>query len=107
MMDYTFVTDPPFDTLTLLDVYDQELGTVLPLVVDEKGPIEYAIKSIVEYLRYWGRKAIVLRVDGEPAIKALAEAIQLQRAESTVLEMKPRYKSRLGCAVKYQVSLLL
>ena len=91
MMDYTFVTDPPFEALTVLDVYDQELGMVLALVVDEKGPIDYAIRSVIEYLRHWGRNDIVLRVDGEPAIKALAEAIRLGRSESTVLEMKPRY----------------
>ncbi|CAK0841766.1 unnamed protein product [Prorocentrum cordatum] len=91
MMDYTFVTDPPFDMMTILTVYDQELGMVLALVVDEKGPIEYAIRSVTEYLGYWGRKAIILRVDGEPAIKALAEAIRIGRADPTVLEMKPRY----------------
>ena len=36
--------------MTILNVCDQELGMVLPLVVDEKGPIEYAIRSVIEYL---------------------------------------------------------
>ena len=91
MIDYTFVTDPPCETLTALDVYDVELGLILPVVVDDKGPIEYAIHSVIEYIGFWGRKDIVLRVDGEPAIKALAEAIQAARRDSTTLEIKPRY----------------
>ena len=50
MMDYTFVTDPPYETLTVLDAYDVELGLILPVVVDEKGPIQYAIQSVIEYI---------------------------------------------------------
>ncbi len=90
MMNYTFIADPPLEMLTVLTVYDVELGMVLPAVVDEKGPIQYAIRSVIENLAYWGRKAIGLRVDGEPAFKALAEAIRIARAESTVIEVKPR-----------------
>ena len=78
-MDYTFVTDPPFDMLTILDVYDMELGMLLPLVADEKGPMEYVIKSVCESIAWWGRRGIVLRSDGEPAIKALVEAIKVFR----------------------------
>lgn len=100
MMDYTFVTDPPYEMLTFLVVYDIELGMVLPLVVDEKGPIECAIRSVVETLSYWGRKAIVLRVDAEPAIKALAEAVQLARSDATVMEVKPRYSPQSMGAVE-------
>ena len=64
MMDHTFITDPPYEMLSVLTVYDVALGMVLPLVVDEKGPIAYAIGSIIENIAHWGRKAIVLRVDG-------------------------------------------
>ena len=92
MMDYTFVTDPPFDMLTILDVYDIDMGMILPLVADEKGPIEYVIKSVCENISWWGRIHIVLRVDGEPAIKALAEAIKVFRQkpppQETVIEIK-------------------
>ena len=48
MMDCTFVVDPPYDMMTMLDVYDVELGMVLPLVVDDKGPIQYAVRSVTE-----------------------------------------------------------
>ncbi len=70
--------------------YDCDLGMVLPLSVEEIGPIEYAIKSVVENVDYWGRKAIVLRVDGELAIKLLADAIRAHRHDPTILEVKPR-----------------
>ena len=70
-MDYTFVTDPSLDMLTVLNIYDVELGMMNPTVVGEEGPIQYSIRSACEHLTYWGRKAIILRVDGEPAIKAL------------------------------------
>jgi hypothetical protein len=100
MMDYTFITDMPRDMLTVLTVYDVDLGMVLPVVVDEKGPIQYAIRSVCENLGHWGRKDIILRVDGEPAIKALAEAIRLARPESTVIEVKPRYSPESMGAVE-------
>jgi len=94
-MDYTFVTDPPFDMLTILDVYDMELGMLLPLVADEKGPMEYVIKSVCESIAWWGRRGIVLRSDGDPAIKALAEAIKVfRKKDETVLELKPRYSAQ-------------
>ena len=52
MMDYTFITDRTFGMLTILMVYDRDLGMVLPLSVEEKGPIEYAVKSVVENIEH-------------------------------------------------------
>ena len=42
----------------------------------------------------------MLRVEGEPAIKALAEAIELGRAAPTTLEVKPRYSPESMGAVE-------
>ena len=64
---------------------------IWPQVVDEKGPTEYAIESIDEFIRYWDREAIALRVDGGPAVKALADAAQLKRIDPTGYKLKPRY----------------
>eukprot|EP00971_Amphidinium_carterae_P248063 4925380-Amphidinium_carterae.1 len=61
--------------------------------VDEKGPLDYAISSVVETLHQWGCKKTVVRIDGEPAITALFNAVKAKRKEETVLELRPRYSS--------------
>ncbi|CAK0906981.1 unnamed protein product [Prorocentrum cordatum] len=94
MMDYTFVTDPPSDMMTISNACDQELGMALPLV-HGKGPVEIAM-----HLGHWSRKVIILRVDGEPANKALTEAIRIGRADPSVLEMKPQHSPKPVGAVE-------
>ena len=58
--------------LVLWDLGQGEFGKVRACVVDKNADAkakdgEYALKSINEYITYWGRKDHTLRVDGEPA----------------------------------------
>ena len=84
MADYCFMQDAPGSELfTILDMLDAALGMM--------GPTTYVISAVVEYLRAWGRKKVIFRIDGEPATRALGVAIQHARSEETVIECRPKY----------------
>ena len=61
--------------------------------VEEKGLATYVVSAVVQHLRAWGRKKVALRIDGEPAIRALGVAIQYARGEENVIECRPKYSS--------------
>ena len=61
--------------------------------VEEKGPATCVVLAVVEHLRAWRRKKVVLRIDGEPAILALGVAVQFVGSEETVIECRPKYSS--------------
>ena len=61
------------------------LGTMAAISVEEKRPGTYVV-SAVDHLRAWGRKEVIFRIDGGPAIRALGVAIQHARSEETVIE---------------------
>ena len=64
----------------------------------EKGPIDFVIHGIVEFLGEIGRKRIVIRSDSEPAVKALVQAVALHREDETVIEEVPVKSSQsVGC----------
>ena len=69
------------------------LGMMAAISVEEKGPATYTVSAVVEHLRAWGRKKVIFRMDGEPAIRALGVAIQHSRSEETVIECEPKYSS--------------
>ena len=90
MADYCFVQDAPGKELfTILDMLDVALGMMAAISVEEKGPATYVVSAVVEHLRAWGRKKVIFRIDGEPAIRALGVAIQYARSEETVIECRP------------------
>ena len=45
----------------------------------DKGPIDFVIQGILEFLGEIGRKRIVIRSDNELAVKALVQAVALHR----------------------------
>ncbi len=60
----------------------------------DKGPIDYVIQGVVEFLRELGRKRVTLMSDKKPAIKSLVTAIVLHREEETLTEEIPVDRSR-------------
>ena len=56
-------------------------------------PATYVVSAVVEHMRAWRRKKVIFRIDGEPAIRALGEAIQYARIKGTVIECRPRYST--------------
>eukprot|EP00971_Amphidinium_carterae_P224616 4455884-Amphidinium_carterae.1 len=57
---------------------------------EAKGPLEYAMASVVEAFNQWSCKKVVVRVDGEPTIVSLMDAVKKYKFEH-VLEMRPKY----------------
>ena len=89
---YSFVQHAPGKELfTILDMLDIVLGMMAAISVEEKGPATYVVSAVVEHLRAWGRKKVIFRIDGEPAIRALGVAIQHARSEETVIECRPKW----------------
>ena len=94
MADYCFMQDALGSELfTILDKLDVALGMMAAISVKKKGPATYVVSAVVEHLQAWGRKKVIFRIDGEPAILALGVAIQHARSEETVIECRPKYSS--------------
>ena len=66
---------PGSELFTILDMLDVALGMMAAISVEEEGPATYVVSAVVEHLRAWGRKKVIFRIDGEPAIRALGVAI--------------------------------
>ena len=78
MADYCFVQDAPgselFTILDMLDVASRHDGSNQR---GGKGASYFdVVSAVVEHLRARGRKKVIFRIDGEPAIRALGVAIQ-------------------------------
>ena len=87
MADYCFMQDAPGSELfAILDMLDVALGMMAAISVEEKGAATHEVSAVVGHLRTWGRKKVIFRIDGEPAIRALGVAIQHARSEETVIE---------------------
>ena len=94
--DYYFLQDAPgSELITILDMLDVALGMMAAISMGENGPATYVVSAVVEHLRFWGRKKVIFRIDGEPATRALGIAIQHARSEQTVIECRPKYSSPL------------
>ena len=91
-----FMQDAPGSELfTILNMLDVALGMMAGISVEVRGPATYVVSAVVEHLRAWGRKKVIFRIDGEPAIRALGVAVQHARAtrrSSSVDQSIPRHQ---------------
>ena len=60
--------------MTVLTAIDVTTGLTMSCVVPKKGPLDYSINELRRFALEAGRTAGKLMSDGEPAIKALANA---------------------------------
>ena len=71
MADSCFIQDAPGSELfTIMDTSEVALGMMAAICVEEKGPATHVVSAMVEHLRACGRKKVIFRIDGEPAIRA-------------------------------------
>ena len=91
-MDHCFPSSKGADSLTVIAFRESESSAVHAIVVPRKGRgEEWAIKKINKIIdEDWGKKKVIMRNDGEPAIKAFRKAIQEHRIEDTILEQSPK-----------------
>ena len=86
---------PGSELFTILDMLDVALGMMAAISVEEKGPATYVVSAVVEHLRAWGRKKVIFRIDGEPAIRAWAlrfNTLGAKRRSSNVDQSIPRHQ---------------
>ena len=76
------------DLICALHAIDTEFLARVVIRAD-KGPIDFVISGILEFLGEIGRKRIVIRSDNELAVKALVQAVALHREDETVFEKIP------------------
>ena len=97
-VDYMFMGRRSEKELTCaLHAIDTEFLARMVIRAD-KGPIDFVISGILEFLGEIGRKRIVIRSDNESAVRALVQAVALHREDETVIEEIPVKSSQsIGC----------
>ena len=84
-MDYLFVNDKGVwtrqelidsgveesSTLKVLVVYDSATNALFVHAVPCKGANDFVVKSVVDCIAWLGHSRVVLRADGDPAMKAI------------------------------------
>ena len=68
------------------DKHHDECGMLFACVVPQKGVIQYAVKSLSNFVALLGYNQFVFRSDGELAIVALKQVVRAERPERIVLE---------------------
>ena len=87
---------------------DEPTGVVFSYRVETKGTgDQWIIKRLVKDIEELGRRDIILKTDGEPAIVALQHAIATQRDGITKPENPPAYNpsSNGACETPYKMSM--
>ena len=78
--------------LKIVVMKDEESGSVFSHRVDMKGPGDvWVVKKLVADIEELGRRDIILKTDGEPAMLALQRAMALMRPGLTKPENPPAY----------------
>ena len=91
-MDYQELNEQTESPQKLIIGKDEVSGNVFAHNVIAKGLTdEWACKKVVQDLEELGRSNIILKTDGEPAIKAVQNRIQAIRAGRTVPRNPPAY----------------
>ena len=84
--------------MPILVMHDEKSGMTFSTVVPNKGLHPYAIVRTCNDLSLLGYEQITLKSDGEPAIKALKEAVQAD--SSMKIELSGRQGKPLGQIIK-------
>ncbi|CAE8585279.1 unnamed protein product, partial [Polarella glacialis] len=100
-MDYTFM-----EKLKLLTAYLLDHGYGAATVVQSKGPELYAISWLLKLLDQLGLEDVMLHIDPEAALRAVAEKIRAMRQKKTLIQEAPvRSPQSIGGVSRYQRSL--
>ena len=92
-IDYMFMADGQTKDeekgMPLLVMKDKRSKTIWARVVPAKGVNAYAVKQVAKRITLLGYKRILFKSDGEPAIKALKEAVKNEMGIEIVMEESP------------------
>ena len=97
------------DLVTALHAVDVDSLARMAVVAD-KGPVDYVVKAVLDFISEIGRTRCILRSDNEPAVKALVAEIVKQREHETIVEEVPKASSATQGTVEhgnYQIGALV
>ena len=81
--------------MTVLVCKCKETKMMFSHAIDKKGVSdEYGTKCLIDDLSTLGRKKVILKCDGEPAIKDLQREVKKCREEETLTENSPKTSSQ-------------
>ena len=80
--------------LPTLVMIDDKTGMIWARVLKQKGIEEYAVKVVTKFLDLLGYTRIIVKSDGEPAIKSLKEEVKKHTQIEIVPEESPTYESK-------------
>lgn len=71
---------------TVLAIFDNRTKAVMALMTHNKGPVEWVMNAAVKFIEElgYGKIAISIKCDGEPAIMAVRDAISKKRVAPTI-----------------------
>eukprot|EP00972_Heterocapsa_arctica_P016387 2416308-Heterocapsa_arctica.AAC.1 len=99
-MDYMFldsklrIVEKSEAWTSILTIDDLDTQTPLSVVLPSRSPDEYATNVVEKYLKRLGHTTFVMKTDGEPAIKQLADLVAQKRLPwKTIVRHTPRYSS--------------
>ena len=91
-MDYTELNEESENPQKVIIGVDQSTGNLFAHLVIAKGLIDdWICKRIVRDLEEFGKSDVILKTDGEPAIKAVQNRVQALRQGRTVPRNPPAY----------------
>ena len=105
VFDYCFMGDSDdAETLAIQVARDRRTRMIFAHVVPRKGMThEYGANAMVEDLKRLGYHELILKCDGEPALRSVQEEVKRRRESPTILENSPVGDSRANGAAERAV----
>ena len=107
VFDYCFLGSEDEETIAIQVARDRRTRMIFAHVVPKKGfSHEHGAAEMIKDIVKLGYNEIILKCDGEPALKTIQEEVQKQRPEKTILENSPVGDSRANGAAERAVQAL-
>ena len=104
VFDYCFLGSEGEDTVAIQVTRDRRTRMIFAHVVPKKGfSHEHGTMELIKDIAKLGYNEIILKCDGEPALKTIQEEVRRQRSEKTILENSPVGDSRANGAAERAV----
>ena len=95
VFDYGFLGAEGEDTIAVLVARDRRTKMIFAHVVPKKGfTHEHGAEEMMKDISKLGYHEVILKCDGEPALKSVQEEVRRKRTEKTILENSPVGDSR-------------
>ena len=104
VFDYCFLGSEGEDTVAIQVTRDRRTRMIFAHVVPKNGfSHEHGATELIKDIAKLGYNEIILKCDGEPALKTIQEEVRRQRSEKTILENSPVGDSRANGAAERAV----